>query len=101
MRCWSASATFGRVNGGCICESENSSRKQVFLKDWQVKLDEFLHFNDREVLPNSGAVSKKEADAQAALEYECFKQRRRAMLEDSGASDNIDRLEDLSKNPPT
>ena len=47
-------------------EDQAKRRKQVFLKDWQVKLDEFLHFNDRAVLPDSGAVSKKEADAQAA-----------------------------------
>ena len=78
-------------------EDQAKRRKQVFLKDWQVKLDEFLHFNDRAVLPDSGAVSKKEADAQAALEYECFQQRRRAALEESGASDSIDLLEDLSK----
>jgi len=81
-------------------EDQAKRRKQVFLKDWQVKLDEFLRFNDRAVLPDSGATSKKEADAQAALEYEYFQQRRRAALEEAGASDSIDLLEDLSKNPP-
>jgi hypothetical protein len=80
-----------------FAEDQAKRRKQVFLKDWQSKLDEFLRFNDRAVLPDSGSISKKEADDQAAQGYERFKERRRAALEASGASDSIDLLEDLSK----
>ncbi len=75
-------------------------RKQIFLKDWQQKLDEFLRFNDREILPDAGNVSKKEADEKAANEYGMYTDRRKVILEDAGAKDTIKRLEDLSKNPP-
>ena len=45
-----------------FAEDQAKRRKQVFLRDWQTKLDQFLAFNDREVLKHSGSVSKKEAD---------------------------------------
>ena len=78
-------------------EDQAKRRKQVFLKDWQVKLDEFLSFNDRNVLPDSGTISKKEADQKAADEYESFTERRRSALEESGANDHIQQLEDFTK----
>lgn len=82
-------------------EDQAKRRKQVFMNDWQVKLDDFLRFNDRNVLLNSGSVSKKEADQKAAEEYESFTERRRIELEDTGANDQIQQLENLSKKPPS
>ena len=79
-------------------EDQAKRRKQIFLRDWQPKLDEFLRFNDREVLPNAGTTSKKEADQKATHEYELFAECRRVILEDEGATDSIKQLEDLSKN---
>ena len=49
-----------------FAEDQARRRKQVFLRDWQTRLDEFLRFNDREVLPDAGRVSRKAADEQAA-----------------------------------
>lgn len=43
--------------------------EQVFLRDWQTKLDQFLQFNDREVLEGAGKISKKAADEKACSEY--------------------------------
>lgn len=80
-----------------FAEDQAKRRKQVFLEDWQGKLDEFLRFNDRAVLPDSGAVSKQDTGAHAALQYERFEQRRRAAREAAGAADTIDHLEDLGK----
>lgn len=68
-------------------------RKQVFLKDWETKLDEFLRFNERKVLPNAGKVSKAAADEKAAHEYEAFAERRRAFLEGQGEQDAVAALE--------
>ena len=79
-------------------EDQAKRRKQIFLKDWQQKLDEFLRFNEREVLTDAGGISKKEADHKATHEYELFAERRRVILEDEGATDSIKQLEDLSKN---
>jgi len=72
-------------------------RKQVFLKDWETKLDEFLRFNDRKVLGHAGQVSKKQADEHALAEYDSFAERRRQFLEAEGARDQIKALEDLSQ----
>lgn len=51
-------------------EDQARRRKQIFLHDWDAKLDDFLAFNERRVLPNAGTVSKDVADTKAAAEYE-------------------------------
>ncbi|PIP02661.1 MAG: hydroxyacid dehydrogenase, partial [Zetaproteobacteria bacterium CG23_combo_of_CG06-09_8_20_14_all_54_7] len=38
-------------------EDQAKRRKQVFMQDWEQKLDDFLRFNERDVLPNAGKVS--------------------------------------------
>ncbi|PNU20132.1 hydroxyacid dehydrogenase [Geothermobacter hydrogeniphilus] len=78
-------------------EDQARRRKQVFLRDWQEKLDQFLQFNERKVLPDAGRVSKTSADKKAALEYEKFAARRREAREDKGAEETIRQLEALSK----
>ena len=67
-----------------FAEDQARRRKQVFLKDWEAKLDEFLAFNDRPVLSDKGKVSKAEADAHAQAEYEEYAARRRVLLEAAG-----------------
>lgn len=83
-----------------FAEDQARRRKQVFLKDWEGKLDEFLRFNDRAVLPNSGFIAKKTADAHAQAEYELFAARRRAYLEAEGERDTRGVLEDAAKKLP-
>ena len=41
-----------------FAEDQARRRKQVFLKDWEIKLNEFLRFNERAVLDGKGRVSK-------------------------------------------
>jgi hypothetical protein len=77
-------------------EDQAKRRKQVFLSDWKTKLDEFLNFNERRVLPDAGKVSREAADEKAAQEYEQFSKRRRAQAE----QDAITELENLAKNLP-
>lgn len=48
-----------------FAEDQALRRKQVFLQDWEDKLDQFLAFNDRDVLNGSGSISKKAADDKA------------------------------------
>ena len=62
-------------------EDQARRRKQVFLGDWENKLNEFLAFNERRVLPNAGMVSKADADLRAEAEYDEFAARRRAFIE--------------------
>lgn len=42
------------------------------MKDWVVKLDAFLQFNDYEVLQNAGKVSAEVAKRLAKEEYDKF-----------------------------
>lgn len=56
-------------------EDQAQRRKQVFLRDWEAKLNDFLRFNERRVLPNAGTISKEKADARAELEYKNLKRR--------------------------
>ena len=79
-------------------EDQANRRKQIFLKDWEEKLDSFLKFNEREVLGNFGSVTKKEADKVAKEEYKKFSAQRRAELEAIGEAQTIKALENIAKN---
>lgn len=83
-----------------FAEDQARRRRQVFLKDWDTKLNEFLKFNERAVLGNKGRVSKVDADRRAKAEYEEFAARRRAMLEAEGERDQQRALEDAAKKLP-
>jgi len=78
-------------------EDQATRRKQVFMKDWEKKLDEFLRFNDRNVLPNAGIVSKQDAEEHAQAEYERFEIRRRTYKESIGEAETIKQLEEAAK----
>ena len=78
-------------------EDQALRRKQVFMKDWEQKLDDFLRFNDRKVLNNAGSVSKKRADAHAHEEYDQFAQRRREHKEAVGEEESIKLLEEAAR----
>lgn len=82
-------------------EDQARRRKQVFMQDWKTKLDDFLRFNDRDVLSGAGKVSREAADAHAKGEYEAFAKQRRALKEAEG-EDAFRKLEQsLPKRPAT
>ena len=70
-----------------FAEDQARRRQQVFLRDWQDKLDQFLQFNDREVLQGAGKVSKKIADEKAQAEYVQFAEQQRHLKEAQGEQD--------------
>lgn len=75
-----------------FAEDQAKRRKQVFLRDWQTKLDQFLQFNDRDVLEGAGKISKKAADEKACSEYVEFEKKQRLLKEAEGEKDIIDLL---------
>ena len=77
-------------------EDQAKRRKQVFLADWKTKLDEFLRFNERGVLPDAGKMSREAADEKARGEYERFSARRRAAIESQAEQEAIRELEDTA-----
>ena len=78
-------------------EDQAKRKQQVFLKDWENKLDSFLEFNEREVLQNFGQISKKDADVKAKEEYKKFAAQRRVQKEEQGLVENIKALESVAK----
>jgi hypothetical protein len=80
-----------------FAEDQARRRKQVFLKDWQTKLDEFLHFNDRNVLTDAGRTTREAADQRAAQEYERFSERRRFEIEFQSELEAMRQLEDAAR----
>jgi hypothetical protein len=83
-----------------FAEDQAKRRKQVFMKDWEQKLNEFLRFNERRVLPNAGKTRKKNAEDHARAEYERFEIRRREYKEALGASDYLKQLEEAANQLP-
>lgn len=65
-------------------EDQARRRKQVFMADWKTKLDDFLRFNERNILSDAGSVSRDNAEQHACAEYDRFEDRRRGMLEAEG-----------------
>ena len=84
-------------------EDQAKRRKQVFLKDWRERLDAWLQFNDRKVLPGAGHVSRETADHKALEEYAHFERRRRvafeAQAEEHWAQDLEAAVKKLPKRP--
>ncbi|MDX5630657.1 MULTISPECIES: RhuM family protein [unclassified Brenneria] len=70
-----------------FAEDQARRRQQIFLRDWQEKLDQFLQFNDRDVLKGAGTISKKMADDKAQAEYEQFAEQQRRIKEAEGERD--------------
>jgi hypothetical protein len=72
-----------------FAEDQALRRKQVFLKDWNEKLDSFLAFNDRDVLKGAGGISKEQADLKAKNTYDSYQSKRRGLQEKQGQKDGI------------
>lgn len=83
-----------------FAEDQAARRKQIFLRDWETKLDDFLRFNDRPVLAGAGRVSRDDADRKAEQEYAAFDARRRAEREAQGEVDALRQLEQVAKALP-
>lgn len=65
-------------------EDQAERRQQVFLNDWETKLNQFLEFNDRDVLDNAGLISKEHADDKAKDQYRIYSEQRRLQREAKG-----------------
>lgn len=76
-----------------FAEDQASRRKQIFIRDWEQRLDDFLRFNDRKVLGDGGSISRDDADKRAQAAFEAFAQRRREELEVAGERDGLKALE--------
>jgi hypothetical protein len=83
-----------------FAEDQARRRRQIFLKDWEARLDAFLRFNERDVLTGAGTVSTASAFAHAGEEYEQFSARRRAVAEAEGELAAMAALEAAARRLP-
>ncbi len=83
-----------------FAEDQARRRKQIFMSHWRQKLDDFLAFNERDVLTCAGQVSMADAQEQAKTQYDQFAERRRRYKELAGREENIRALEETAKHLP-
>jgi len=55
-----------------FAELQAFDRKPMYMRDWIVKLDEFLKLSNRELLDHAGTVSHEQAIEKANAEYEKY-----------------------------
>ena len=56
-------------------ELRAKDHKPMYMRDWILKLDDFLRLSDKEILTNAGSISAKLAKEKADAEYDKFKER--------------------------
>jgi len=61
-----------------FAELQALNRKPMYMKDWIVKLDDYLRLSDRDILTHAGTVSHEEAIRKAELEFEKYRQQQLA-----------------------
>ena len=73
-----------------FAELQAKRRQQMTMKDWTVKLDDFLRLNDMEILEGLGKISKQQADDMAHLEFKEYKKQQRR-IEDHSVADALEK----------
>ena len=63
-----------------FAEFQAISHKQMYMKDWIQKLDDFLKLSGKELLTHAGVISTEVAKLKADTEYDKFKERTRNCL---------------------
>lgn len=84
-----------------FAEDQARRRKQIFMANWEERLDDFLRFNDRDILPDSGKISRKQANQFADEEYALFENRRGDLKEIAGEEEMMRQLEKSAQKPKT
>ncbi len=58
-----------------FAELQSVEKRVMYMKDWIKKLDNFLILNDKEILDNSGSVSRQDMEQKVRAELERFNQK--------------------------
>ena len=57
-----------------LAELQALNRKPMYMKDWIVRLDDFVRMTGNDILQNAGTVSHQQALKKANVEYEKYKE---------------------------
>lgn len=84
-----------RLTGMLLDYAENQAEQGIVIqmKDWDIKVDDFLTFNGYEILKGFGKFSADNAKAKAELEYTKFKE----LKQDESFKDEIKRITSKGK----
>lgn len=55
-------------------EMQTRNNKLIYMKDWEKRLDDFIKFNEKQVLSNAGKISRMTALRKAFSEYDKYKE---------------------------
>lgn len=77
-------------------EMQAKAQKPVFMKDWVVKLDNFLAFNEKPILHGCGHYSRTQALRKSTAEYEKYKQQQKAVEKEKAQQEYIEDIKELS-----
>lgn len=58
-----------------FAELQARNRKPMYMRDWIVKLDDFLRLSEREILSHAGSISHEAAIERAEAEFEVYRSR--------------------------
>jgi len=83
-----------------FAEDQARRRRQVFMRHWREKLDDFLRFNERNVLPDAGRITRESADRKAIEQYGLFHQRRLTQADAKAEEETMKELEAMAKTLP-
>lgn len=74
-------AAMNRITTMYLDYAEDQARRHIpmYMRDWEEKLNNFLAFTDRQVLPDAGSVSAEEARVYAQRQYELYDEHRRVL----------------------
>ena len=75
-------------------EHKAESEEKIFMREWEVVLDDFLAFNKKEILPRAGSISLEKALEKAHNEY--FKYRENLKISEKKESE-IEYKEDIKE----
>ena len=75
-------------------EHKAESEEKIFMREWEILLDDFLAFNKKEILPHAGSISLEKALEKAHNEY--FKYRENLKISEKKESE-IEHKEDIKE----
>jgi hypothetical protein len=81
--------SLGRIVNAFLDLAENRAKRNIpmTMEDWAKRLDAFLEFDDREILHDTGKITKKIADEKAFSEFEKYR-----VVQDRLFMNDFDRL---------
>ncbi|STC69163.1 RhuM family protein [Corynebacterium pilosum] len=78
-------------------QDQAERRKVVHMRDWLIKADQFIEFNDYEPLVDHGRINRKQADEYARQRYELYHQGRNKLEHEDAESELVEALREADR----